>query len=56
MYIEEIETKLNTSAKQIATWCKENKMAVNVEETKTFLVADTAKTLEAEKKPTRSDT
>ncbi len=36
--IQEIETKLNTSAGQIATWCRENKMAVNVEKTKTLLV------------------
>ena len=36
--VKEIETKLNTSARQIATWCSENKMAVNVEKTKSLLV------------------
>ena len=36
--IKEIETKLNTSARQIATWCSENKIAVNVEKTKSLLV------------------
>ena len=36
--IKEIETKLNTSARQIAMWCSENKMAVNVEKTKSLLV------------------
>ena len=35
--IREIETKLNTYARQIATWCSENKMAVNVEKTKSLL-------------------
>ena len=34
--IKEIETKLNTSARQIATWCSENKMAVNVEKQSLF--------------------
>ena len=42
---KEIETKLNTSARQIATWCSENKMAVNVEN-KVSSDHNTAKTFE----------
>ena len=34
--ISEIETKLNTSARQIAMWCSDNKMAVSVEKKNLF--------------------
>ncbi len=36
--IKDIEKKLKTSARQIATWCKENKVALNIEKTKSLLL------------------
>ena len=36
--IKEIETKLNISARQIATWCSEKQDGCHVEKTKSLLV------------------
>ena len=44
--IKEIEIKLNITARQIATWCSENKMAVNVEKSESRLVTTQQKRLE----------
>ena len=52
--IKETETKLNGSARQIATRCSENKMAINVKKTKSLLVTTQQKRSKL-KKPTRSN-
>ena len=48
-FIKEIETKLSTPARNIATLCSENTMPINVEKIKISPGPDTAKTFEAEK-------